>query len=102
MMKDVPCRFSSDDVGFDEIKIPKGVGDIFKEYLDEYFRAHDNMEPSSGLYTRILSEIEPQIFESTLAYTNGNRVKAAEILGINRNTLRKKMQIYNISILDDE
>ena len=79
----------------------KGISTIFKEYLDAYFAAHSDFEPSTGLYERIMNEIEPQIITSSLKYTKGNRIKAADILGINRNTLRKKMVHYNIDILND-
>jgi DNA-binding protein Fis len=74
----------------------KGISTLFKEYLDTYFSAHSDLEPPAGLYERIMNEIEPQIILSSLAYTGGNRLKAADILGINRNTLRKKMIQYNI------
>ena len=79
----------------------KGISAVFKEYLDTYFSAHPDFEPSAGLYDRIMHEIEPQIILSSLKYTNGNRIKAADILGINRNTLRKKMTQYNIDLLND-
>ena len=77
----------------------KGISALFKEYLDTYFLAHPDFEPSSGLYERIMNEIEPQIILSSLQYTNGNRLKAADILGINRNTLRKKMTHYKIDMI---
>lgn len=77
----------------------RGISKIFKEYLDTYFLAHPNLKPSSGLYERIMNEIEPQIILSSLKYTNGNRLKAADILGINRNTLRKKMTHYKIDMI---
>jgi two-component system nitrogen regulation response regulator GlnG len=79
----------------------KGISNLFKEYLDAYFSAHADFEPSSGLYERIMNEIEPQIILSSLKYTKGNRIKAADILGINRNTLRKKMVQYRIDLLND-
>jgi DNA-binding NtrC family response regulator len=78
----------------------KGISVLFKEYLDKYFSAHLDLEPSTGLYERIMNEIEPQIILSSLEYTNGNRLKAADILGINRNTLRKKMTQYKIDTIN--
>jgi two-component system nitrogen regulation response regulator GlnG len=74
----------------------KGIANLFRVYLDAYFATHCDFTPASGLLDRILHEIEPQIIESCLHYTQGNRIKAAEILGINRNTLRKKMIAYHI------
>lgn len=81
--------------------VNKGISIVFKEYLDRYFASHSTIEPSAGLYDRIMEEIEPQIILSSLKYTNGNRIKAADILGINRNTLRKKMNQYKINALSD-
>lgn len=80
--------------------IHKGISSLFKEYLDTYFSAHTDLEPPAGLYERIMNEIEPQIILSSLKYTHGNRHKAADILGINRNTLRKKMVQYNIDAIN--
>lgn len=61
-------------------------------HLQNYFAAHDDGQlPPSGLYERILPLIEKPLIEMTLRATGGNQVKAAYVLGINRNTLRKKM-----------
>jgi two-component system nitrogen regulation response regulator GlnG len=52
--------------------------------------------PEDGLYDRVLAEVEKPLIELTLDATKGNQIKAAAILGINRNTLRKKIQTLNI------
>ena len=62
-----------------------------------YFRALDGDEPDSGLYDRILAEVERPLILATLHHTSGNQIKAAAILGLNRNTLRKKIRELNIS-----
>lgn len=59
--------------------------------LDHYFKAHQGILPPSGLYKRILTEVERPLFFLTLKFVNGNQKKAAQILGLNRNTLRKKV-----------
>ncbi len=64
--------------------------------LDQYFKDLDG-EPSHALYDMVLSCIEKPLLEYALEHAGGNQSKAAEILGLNRNTLRKKMQQYNIS-----
>ncbi len=50
-----------------------------------------------GLYALLISEVEKPIFNLALQETNGNQVKAARLLGVNRNTLRKKMQEFRIT-----
>ncbi|NOU24326.1 MAG: Fis family transcriptional regulator [Methylotenera sp.] len=67
-----------------------------KASLDQYFKDLDG-EPPHALYDMVLSCIEKPLLEYTLQYAGGNQSKAAEILGLNRNTLRKKVQQYNIS-----
>ncbi len=49
-----------------------------------------------NLYRLVLSEVERPLFESVLEYTHGNQSKAAEILGITRSTLKKKLDYYGI------
>ena len=52
--------------------------------------------PPPGLHARILREVEHPLIVATLEITRGNQVKAAEILGINRNTLRKRIRELGI------
>jgi len=56
-----------------------------------------NGEEASGLYQKVLSEMERPLFEAVLEHSGGNRVKAARALGISRNTLRKKLAELNIA-----
>jgi len=59
----------------------------------------DMGEHSAGnLYELLLSEVEKPLLETVLAHVQGNQTRAAEMLGINRGTLRKKMQQYDISL----
>lgn len=67
-------------------------------HLDQYFDYHDEGLPPAGLYQRILREIERPLIQKVLAVTQGNQVKAAELLGLNRNTLRKKIKELGISL----
>lgn len=52
--------------------------------------------PSAGLYDRVLAEVERPLISQALSATRGNQIKAAAVLGINRNTLRKKIQTLGI------
>lgn len=69
-------------------------------HLKKYFDAHPYDElPPNGLYSRVLGELEKPLIELTLAATRGNQIKAAELLGLNRNTLRKKIKELEIPII---
>lgn len=66
-------------------------------HLRRYFSAHEaGRLPPPGLYDRILPLVEKPLIEMTLAAAGGNQVKAAYVLGINRNTLRKKIALLKI------
>ena len=64
--------------------------------LDKFFEMHDGGCPESGLYDRIISEVEKVLIKKTLDHVDGVQIKAAQILGINRNTLRKKIKDLKI------
>jgi two-component system, NtrC family, nitrogen regulation response regulator GlnG len=67
-----------------------------KCHLSELFHNHGESLPPPGLYYRILREIEYPLICAALAATRGNQIKAAELLGLNRNTLRKKVRYLDI------
>ena len=67
-------------------------------HLRRYFDLHGNMLPPTGLYARILREIEAPLIEIALEATGGNQAKCADLLGINRNTLRKKITDLDIEV----
>jgi two-component system nitrogen regulation response regulator GlnG len=67
-----------------------------REHINAYFEAHLPDLPPLDLVSRILPLVERPLIERTLEATKGNRIKAADLLGMNRNTLRKKMQELGI------
>ena len=67
-------------------------------HLRRYFDLHGNMLPPPGVYARILRELEIPLIEISLGATGGNQAKCAELLGINRNTLRKKITELDIQV----
>ena len=67
-------------------------------HLQRYFDLHGDMLPPPGLYARILREVEMPLIEIALEATGGNQAKCAELLGINRNTLRKKITDLDIEV----
>lgn len=66
-----------------------------KKALDSYFKDLDGEKPSA-VYTMVLDCVEKPMLETILRYSGGNQSHAAEVLGINRNTLRKKMKNHGI------
>lgn len=67
-------------------------------HLRRYFDLHGNMLPPAGLHARILREVEQPLIEIALDATGGNQAKCADLLGINRNTLRKKINDLDIRV----
>jgi len=70
-----------------------------ERHLSEYFQAHRDGLPAPGLYDRVLREIERPLIDLTLAATRGNQIQAARLLGLNRNTLRKKIRDLDIQVI---
>ncbi|MEM7319458.1 MAG: helix-turn-helix domain-containing protein, partial [Pseudomonadota bacterium] len=87
-----------------EVEPVLGGGDTEKlsasvaRHLQRYFDLHGNMPPPPGLYQRILREVEAPLIEISLDATGGNQAKCADLLGINRNTLRKKISDLDIQV----
>ncbi len=79
-------------------KPQSGLSATVATHLKDYFAAHDGLMPPSGLYDRVLQEIERPLLQMTLRECRGNQIKAAALLGINRNTLRKKLREFGISV----
>lgn len=67
------------------------------ECIDDYFRCLNGHQPSE-LYSTILDQVEPPLLRATLRYCDHNQSRAAEVLGLNRATLRKKMRQHKISL----
>jgi two-component system nitrogen regulation response regulator GlnG len=75
------------------------LGASVERHLARYFGGFGDGLPPPGLYHRILREIETPLVSAALAATRGNQIKAAELLGVNRNTLRKKIHDLDIQIM---
>ncbi len=67
--------------------------------LRHYFRELEGEVPAN-LYRLVMNEVEPPLLETVLRFTQGNQSRAAEILGINRSTLRKKLKHYGLGSLN--
>ena len=73
----------------------EGIGHLVSLYLDDFEIMHPNFYEVADLYDIVLREVEKALFAKVLKKTEGNQSVAAKILGINRNTLRKKLKDYN-------
>ena len=63
--------------------------------MKKYFAALGDTDPAN-VYELVMAEVEPELLKAVMRYTNNNQSKAANVLGLNRATLRKKLHKYNI------
>ena len=71
------------------------IGRSVERSLDEYFRRLDG-EPASNVYEMVIGHVERAMLSSVMERANGNQTQAADMLGVNRNTLRAKLTKYNL------
>ena len=76
-----------------------GLMGSVERHLADLFKQHGDNLPPPGLYHRVLRELEVPLVSAALAATRGNQIKAAELLGLNRNTLRKKVRELDIRLM---
>jgi len=77
----------------------EGLGAAVERHLVQYFDAHRDGLPAAGLYDRVLREVEKPLITLALSATLGNQLQAAKMLGLNRNTLRKKIRDLQIEVV---
>ena len=75
------------------------IGASVEQHLARYFQAHGESLPPAGLYDRVVREVERPLIQLCLAATRGNQIRASELLGLNRNTLRKKIKELEIQVV---
>jgi Fis family transcriptional regulator, factor for inversion stimulation protein len=71
------------------------LAEAVRRSLERYFKDMDGEKPTS-IYDMVLKNVEKPMIETVLGHAEGNQSLAAEMLGINRNTLRKKMLLLRI------
>jgi two-component system, NtrC family, nitrogen regulation response regulator GlnG len=76
---------------------PSALSATVAQHLQHYFLTQNVAISSADLYGHILREVERPLLEMTLAQCHGNQIKAAAMLGLNRNTLRKKIRQLGIT-----
>ena len=74
----------------------KNLQDKIETLLDNYFKDLDGEKPNN-VYNMVLHSVEKPLLIYIMNYAQGNQTKAAKILGLNRNTLRKKLELYNLN-----
>ena len=94
------------ELGVNQLSFPnqesvsgKSLSESLDVHLTRYFSDHKDGLPPNGLYDRVLREVEEPLIRQSLAATNGNQIKAADLLGLNRNTLRKKIRELDIAVI---
>ncbi len=88
------ARFDPDnDTGKKPIHLAASVHSAIEEYFDNM---EGNNEDCDGLYALVLSEVERPLLQCVMAHCSNNRTLASKVLGINRATLRKKLEQYKI------
>lgn len=81
-------------------EMESGLSEIIEKHFDKYLTAHKkDIESLQGVYFRVLEVVEEKLIGVTLRHTEGNQVRAAKILGINRNTVHRKAKKFK---LDDK
>ena len=85
MVKSIPKKTKS-----------KPLSEQVKKAMKKYFSTLGDINPAN-VYELMLAEVEPELLKAVMRYTNNNQSKAANVLGLNRATLRKKLHKYNIT-----
>jgi two-component system nitrogen regulation response regulator GlnG len=73
--------------------------DAMDRHLQALFAAHGDRLPPDGMYDRVISEVERPLLSLALGATRGNQLRAARLLGLNRNTLRKKIKDLDVPVV---
>ncbi len=85
MKQDVGCVLNENE-----------VARYVRKAMDDYFKDLDGEDPSCAVYDMVMNCIEKPLIETVLHHAGGNQTRTAELLGMNRNTLRKKIQQHRI------
>jgi len=90
-----PVRPSSPDEGEE----PPSLSAAVERHLTKYFAEHGDRLPPPGLYDRVIQDVERPLLSICLGATRGNQIRAAHLLGLNRNTLRKKIRDLGLEVI---
>src|SRR3974390_490755 len=85
-------------VSVEDARVEESLSAAVERHLATYFSGFPDCLPPAGLYHRVLREIEYPLVTAALTATRGNQIRAAALLGVNRNTLRKKIRDLDIQV----
>ena len=77
----------------------KNLSELVESHLAKYFAGFGNELPPKGLYERVIRDVEQPLLTAALTATRGNQIRAAELLGLNRNTLRARIKSLDIRVV---
>jgi two-component system nitrogen regulation response regulator GlnG len=77
---------------------PKDLSELVERHMGRYFASFGKDLPPPGLYDRVIRQVEQPLLTAALAATRGNQIRAAELLGLNRNTLRSRIKALDIRV----
>lgn len=83
-----------------QVATDSNIRDVVSRALEDYFRELDGHD-CNGLYRLVMREVEEPLLQSVLEYTDGNQTRAAQLLGLNRATLRKKLREHGLASNND-
>ena len=112
LVQRLSALYSQDTIGLDVIEAElsdtaappaeeteeESIGASVERHLRQYFDAHGDDLPTPGLYGRVMQEVERPLISLSLAATRGNQLRTSHLLGLNRNTLRKKIRALDIQV----
>lgn len=96
LLAESPMELTSSNVtSFATISQKQSLRDCVEQSMDNYFR-HLDGQPVTNVYDMVLAEVEAPMLEIVMKHTRHNQTKAAQVLGLNRGTLRKKLKQYGL------
>ncbi|MAP24903.1 MAG: Fis family transcriptional regulator [Rickettsiales bacterium] len=91
--------FKKSDISNDDNHLKKSKSDLesmVQSYFDSFIDSHPNFYEINDLHAVVCQEVEKVLIQKVMKKTNHNQSKAAKVLGLNRNTLRNKLNLYKI------
>jgi two-component system, NtrC family, nitrogen regulation response regulator GlnG len=95
--RDLASAASAPEEG--SVASPEALGPAMERHIRRFLAAHESGQMGNDIYDRVIAEVERPLIQLTLVATRGNQIKAAAMLGLNRNTLRKKIRDLDVPVV---